>query len=91
MPQDYDFGFWNAAPSALQVRPYLRENEVLRLSGDATAEKAMMLDTVMLDITGTPVLDLTWRAAIADPETYAAAEIGAHTLTPAPAPQQIGA
>ena len=33
MPRDYDLGFWNAAPMALQLRPFLRGDEAIRLTG----------------------------------------------------------
>lgn len=33
MPLDYDLGFWNAAPTPLQIRPYLSGDEVITLSG----------------------------------------------------------
>lgn len=33
MPLDYSFGFWNAAPRRLQMDPYLRGDEQIRLQG----------------------------------------------------------
>lgn len=33
MPLDYDLGFWNAAPTPLQITPYLSGDEVIALSG----------------------------------------------------------
>jgi len=33
MPEDFDFNYWNAAPLPLQLTPYLRGDETLRLSG----------------------------------------------------------
>jgi len=33
MPEDFNFHYWNSAPLPLQIAPYLRGDEVLRLSG----------------------------------------------------------
>lgn len=105
MPMDYDLGFWNAAPTALQIRPFLRGDEVidlrgvtpdplrlplpavglgLQMLGDARAEQAMVLDTVRVDLTGPPALDLTWRALVPNADAYAHAQIGAFQVTPTP-------
>jgi len=33
MPEDFDFHYWNSAPLPLQLSPYLRGDEMVRLSG----------------------------------------------------------
>lgn len=33
MPLDYDLGFWNAAPTRLQLNPYLQGDELIEISG----------------------------------------------------------
>ncbi|RJE86545.1 DUF2169 domain-containing protein [Paracoccus onubensis] len=103
MPLDFDAAFWNSAPTALQVKPYLQGNETIllegfdprpgpvrlplpatclsiQLAGDAQTEAMMTLDTVVIDLLEAPVMDLTWRTLISEPNNYFHAEITAHPL-----------